>query len=118
MDLVRLKRNGKKDLVFFGEEVASITDRGQPNSGCNVWILKLYRTSIHRYILASETHLFTPITMSMYGAVSFACADEVLDYLMEECDGWEEMATEFIDKVAHEDSVFVESLASREPLAA
>lgn len=83
MNEFRIKRNGKEDLVFTGEELVAVDDREWMGIAPNWWELRLYRTAVGKYILASTFHLNYPRRGQMHGAVVFSSRSDVGEYLRE-----------------------------------
>ncbi|ABB39638.1 hypothetical protein Dde_2843 [Oleidesulfovibrio alaskensis G20] len=83
MNEIKIKRNGKDDLVFTGEELVTVDDREWMGVAPNWWELKLYRSAVGKYILASTFHLNYPRRSRMYGAVVFSSKNDVAEYLRE-----------------------------------
>ncbi|SIN99487.1 hypothetical protein [Halodesulfovibrio marinisediminis] len=106
MQTVSLKRNGKEDLVFTGELLVSLDDRELMGVTPNWWELKLYKTSIGKFILSSTFHINYPSRRTLHGALSFSKAEHLQHYLVNECNGPTKIADEFINRAAKRDQAF------------
>ena len=106
MQTVSLKRNGKDDLVFTGELLVSLDDRELMGVTPNWWELKLYKTSVGKFILSSTFHINYPNRRTLHGALSFSEAEHVQHYLVNECNGPSKIADEFITRAAKRDTAF------------
>ncbi|MEZ0576155.1 hypothetical protein [Halodesulfovibrio aestuarii] len=106
MQTVSLKRNGKENLVFTGELLVSLDDREVMGVTPNWWELKLYKTSIGKFILSSTFHINYPNRRTLYGALSFSEAEHLQHYLVNECNGPTKIADEFINRAAKRDNAF------------
>ncbi|MCG8532687.1 MAG: hypothetical protein MI749_18800 [Desulfovibrionales bacterium] len=106
MQTVSLKRNGKDDLVFTGELLVSLDDRELMGVTPNWWELKLYKTSVGKFILSSTFHINYPNRRTLHGALSFSEAEHVQHYLVNECNGPSKIADEFITRAAKRDVAF------------
>ena len=108
MQTVSLKRNGKEDLVFIGELLVSLDDREVMGVTPNWWELKLYKTSVGKFILSSTFHINYPTRKTLHGALSFTEAEHIQHYLVNECNGPTKIAEEFINRAAKRDNAFRE----------
>jgi len=106
MQTVSLKRNGKEDLVFTGELLVSLDDRELMGVTPNWWELKLYKTTVGKFILSSTFHINYPSRRTLHGALSFSEAEHVQHYLVNECNGPSKIADEFITRAAKRDTSF------------
>ena len=106
MQTVSLKRNGKDDLVFTGELRVSLDDRELMGVTLNWWELKLYKTSVGKFILSSTFHINYPSRRTLHGALSFSEAEHVQHYLVNECNGPSKIADEFMNRAAKRDMAF------------
>lgn len=113
MQSVSLKRNGKEDLVFTGELLVSLDDRELMGVTPNWWELKLYKTSIGKFILSSTFHINYPNRRTLHGALSFSEAAHVQHYLVNECNGPTKIADEFINRAAKRDNAFQTLLSNQ-----
>lgn len=106
MQTVSLKRNGKENLVFTGELLVNLDDREVMGVTPNWWELKLYKTSIGKFILSSTFHINYPNRRTLHGALSFSEAEHLQHYLVNECNGPTKIADEFINRAAKRDNAF------------
>lgn len=106
MEKITLKRNGREDLVFLGEQLVAIDDRELMGVTPNWWELSLYRTDTKKYVLASTFHLNYPYRRKMYGAVCFNDPQGVREYLVNECNGPVMIAEALLSRAARRDSAF------------
>ena len=106
MKTVSLKRNGKENLVFTGELLVNLDDRELMGVTPNWWELKLYKTSIGKFILSSTFHINYPNRRTLHGALSFSEAEHLQHYLVNECNGPTKIADEFIHRAAKRDNAF------------
>lgn len=110
-----VKRNGKDDLIFSGELLVSIDDREWMGVTPNWWELSLFRTSIGKYILASTFHVNYPSRRKMHGAICFASATAVRDYLLHDCNGPSMIADALITRAARRDDSFRTRPVAQQP---
>ncbi len=81
MDEIRIKRNGREELVFTGKELAAVEDHAWLGDAFNWRTLRLFRTSVGKYVLGSTLHMQYPRRMQTYSALIFSSKDDVGAYL-------------------------------------
>ncbi|BFR49398.1 hypothetical protein RVX_R24590 [Nitratidesulfovibrio sp. HK-II] len=87
MQEIRLHRNGREDLVFIGEHLATVDDREWMGIAPNWWELALYRSEAGRLVLSSVFYLNFPRHRVLRGAVVFQDIADVRDYVVNACNG-------------------------------
>lgn len=101
-----VKRNGKEELTFSGDLLVALDDRELMGVTPNWWELTLFKTSVGKYILASTFHINYPSRRQMHGAICFASADAVREYLTHDCNGPSMIAEALISRAARRDEAF------------
>jgi hypothetical protein len=113
----KVKRSKRTDLVFNGELLVRIDDKQWVNSGATWWELSLYKTDKGAYVLGSAFHVDYPMRGKYYGAKSFGKPQEVIDFVLTECRGPQEIAETLIKKAAMRDKGMAFSKTLRERLS-
>ncbi|MFW5730812.1 MAG: hypothetical protein ACOCV7_04110 [Desulfonatronovibrionaceae bacterium] len=85
MQTIRLKRTGKHELVFTGEQIATVNDQKDYQGSTVNLQLTLYRASLGVYILSITLEKnFNSSQSILHGAVSFADIKDINDFLLSE----------------------------------
>lgn len=87
MQEIRLHRNGRDDLVFVGEHLATVDDREWMGIAPNWWELALYHAEAGGYVLSSIFYLNYPRRRILRGALAFKDIADVRDYVVSACNG-------------------------------
>lgn len=85
MRKIRIKRTNQSDLVFTGEQIATVNDQKKAVDTVIGLQLTLYQTTVKAYILAitlQDNRNAGPKVL--HGAVSFVTIDDVHDFLFSE----------------------------------
>ncbi len=85
MRKIRIKRTNQKDLVFTGEQIATVNDQKKAEDTVVGLQLTLYQTTVNAYILAitlQDNRKAEPKVL--HGAVSFVRIEDVRDFLLSE----------------------------------
>ncbi len=85
MQKIRIKRTNQSDLVFIGEQIATVNDQKKTEDTVVGLQLTLYQTTVNAYILAitlEDNRKAGPKVL--HGAVSFVTIDDVHDFLLSE----------------------------------
>lgn len=106
MEEIKLKRNGKEELIFTGELLVSMDDRHLMGANPNWWELAIYKSTTGKYILASTFHLNYPRRKDMHGAISFTTPEGIREYLVRECNGPALIADTLLTRAGRRDSAF------------
>lgn len=84
MKWISLPCNGKNNLDFMGERIATIVERNAVHSGASEWKLSIYRALPDHYVFASELKLTSPERLTLYSARTFSTIAEMRTYLLEQ----------------------------------
>lgn len=85
MQKITIKRTGKDDLVFMGEQVATVNDQKDHEGSMINLQLSLYRAALGVYVLSITLADNSASKSSiLHGAVSFTDIEDINDFLLSE----------------------------------
>ena len=85
MQTYSLRRHKQTELVFEGEQLATVDDREFLSITPNWWELSLYRTAHGVFVLGSVYHQNYPRGATVYGALEMENLDAVASWLLHQC---------------------------------